>query len=56
MLELGAVTDDNGNIIDDGVYSKARIDSVNGLRKIDKIVLARPVVDIIREQAIRERA
>lgn len=35
-LELGAVVDDQGNIVYEGARSRARIDGVNGLRKIDK--------------------
>lgn len=36
-LELGASVDTNGNIIDDGNWSKVRIDGINGLRKADQI-------------------
>lgn len=37
-FELGVVVDADGNIIDDGKWSQTRIDSINGLRKIDQLV------------------
>ena len=36
-FELGVVVDEKGNILDDGDWSRVRIDSINGLRKIDAL-------------------